>query len=325
MATTKEIWSKLPDKASIQTNINEFYRFMYERHSIWFRRFVLRQPPPWTKDRVLRDHRFTNVYRELDHGTIWYLSHVWPDAKRHGGDLNVLWETIIYRIINRVETFEKVGFVPINQWTRKNSAAWYQKLEKLHEQEAIFTSAHITLPTGVGMKLSRLEKLQKEVLSYTAKNIKKLKHDLKAAASLEQAFNVLRRIPCVGPFIAYEICCDLMYIKFLKFTENDWVNPGPGCKLGLRLMFPRAKGDFRFQALIRMLQQDQQKHFKRLKLTFPYFYPRKRLTLRSIEHSLCEYSKYYRLKRTTAGKNRRFAPRDWPNSTGQLPFRFPRL
>jgi hypothetical protein len=321
---TKEIWSQLPDRAVIQSHLNEFYRFMYERHSIWYRRFVLRTPPPWTKDPILRDHRFTNVYRELDRGTIYYLDTIWPRAKQGSAgeqQRNVLWHTIIYRLVNRVETFQKCPI--LHCWSWSLQWKWFRSLEKLHEQESIFTSAHITLPVGVGNKMSRLQKL-KIVLQYTHRNLAKLSGHLRTARSLEEAFHILRRIPCVGPFIAYEICCDLMYVKYLPFGENDWVNAGPGCKLGIRLIWPKTKGDREFQSRIRWLEVKQVEYFKRLHLRFPYFYKHKTLTLRSIEHSLCEYSKYYRMKHTKAGKVRLFKPQDWPNASGQLPFRFPR-
>jgi hypothetical protein len=314
----KAVWDDLPDKEVIQKNIDEFFRFMYERHQIYVRRNILKMPPPWTTDLVLRDNHFTNVYRELDAGTVWYLEHA-PETK----GIELLWWTIIYRLINRVKTFEKVQIPRYHHLTKHLKNDWFKDLEKLHETESIFTSAHITLPVGTGRNISRLEKLR-EIVDYLEEELESIHDELKKVRNLKEAFNILRRIPCVGPFIAYEIMCDLMYRKYLPFTENDWVNPGPGCKLGIRLMFPRTKGDKRFQDRIEYLKDTQRIHFQRLGLIFPFLYPNRPLTLRSIEHSLCEYSKYFRLKHSTAGKKRRFKPRDWPNASGQLPFRFPR-
>ncbi len=321
----------------IKKHLDDFYHFMYERQSIWFRRNVLRNPPPWTKDPILRDLKFTNVYRELDHGTIWYMAHVYPEAVAEArnykasreqcvqiGQHNLLWCTIIYRLLNRVETFEKVGFVPYLRW-KWGARSWLQELRKMHKKESVFTSAHLTLPVGVGNAgKSRIDKFA-EVLYYVHSNLETLHDKLLKAPSLEKAFWVLREIPCVGPFIAYEIVCDLMMVKMIPFTENDWANAGPGCRVGIRIIFPKTKGDEEFLERIRQLRDDQYYHFRRLGLKFPYYHPGQGLSLRSIEHSLCEYAKYWKAKRGVGKARIIFCPRDWPDSRGQLPFRFPRL
>src|SRR5690348_3648568 len=103
---TKKAWDNLPRVEVYKPNLDAFYRFMYERHMIWHRRFKLGLPPPWTKDPILRDLKFTNVYRELDRGTLWYLNNVAETYKDELLDL--LWLTVMYRLLNKVETFEKV-------------------------------------------------------------------------------------------------------------------------------------------------------------------------------------------------------------------------
>jgi len=311
-------------------HLNSFFRFMCERQAIWHKRFVLHQPPPWTQDRIFRKFKFTNVYRELDAGTIWYLSCVYPESKKFPvsdrfKQINLLWLTLIYRLVNRVETFEKVGFVPFWLWKR-DGKAWIGKLETLSKTNSITTAAHRTLPASSKelIGLGRVGILHK-VLDDASKKLTVQYFQLKNSPSLEDAFNTIRdSFLCVGPFIAYEIVCDLMLTRFLPFTENDWVNPGPGCKSGLKLIFPDTKGTLAFQERIKQLQQSQKKHFKRLGLKFQPLYPRRPLTLRSIEHSLCEYSKYSRAKAGTGRPKVTFKPRDWPDSEGHLPFRFPR-
>jgi len=98
-----KLWEKLPKVPVVWKHLDEFYSFMYERHMIWHRRFVKRLPPPWTKDPLLRDYKFTNVYRELDYGTLWYLSHVYPAPEvQRRPRLELVWRTLIYRLVNRV-------------------------------------------------------------------------------------------------------------------------------------------------------------------------------------------------------------------------------
>src|SRR5580692_10535700 len=96
--------------------LDMFFKFMYERHLIWYKRFVLKEPPPWTKNKILRDNKFTNIFRELDAGTIYYVQNVYQQATKcwtedlGRSERNLIWYTVQYRLVNRVETFEKVPF-----------------------------------------------------------------------------------------------------------------------------------------------------------------------------------------------------------------------
>lgn len=300
-------------------HLDEFFRFVYERHMVWHRRFVLKQPPPWTTNRILRDYKFTNMYRELDRGTIWYKSRI-PSIAQNDFH-NLVWLTIMYRLLNRVETFEKVGFVNCHNWT-KEKAEWEKKLKELHKHESVFTNAHLTLPTHKEGK-SKISTYM-EVLDELNTMLLGLVNEIKYAKSLEHLFDILMQVPCVGRFISYEICCDFILLKVVPFTENDWVNPGPGCKRGINLIFPNVSKVQEYQECIKTLKAEQEQHFKRLKLKFPYLYPDTPMTLRSIEHSLCEYQKYDHMKTGTGKLRMKFKPRDWSNAQGQLPLRFPR-
>lgn len=316
-------------------NLNLFYRFMYERHLIWYKRYVLKEPPPWTENKILRDNKFTNIYRELDAGTIYYIQNVYQKATRHWkrdlgmAERNLIWYTIQYRLVNRVETFEKVPFVDYWLWNtmgdetegHKLSSTWFAALKTfMLAGDSIFTSAHRTCPTHKPGQ-TRLEVL-KESMDYTIKHLPDLWEKIKRAQKMEDVFSILCKIPNVGAFIAYEIVCDFILVKLIPFTEDDWVNPGPGCRAGTLLIFPDVKGTDQFQRCITNLRDMQQAQFKRLGLDFDKIKIHD-LTLRSIEHSLCEFSKYYRC--TKGGRTRvKFKPRDGGTAYGQLPIRFSR-
>lgn len=59
-----------------QRNLELHYTWMRERMSIWFKKDVLKLPAPWTDDKVLLNHKFTNVRRELDRQSIYLIKHV---------------------------------------------------------------------------------------------------------------------------------------------------------------------------------------------------------------------------------------------------------
>jgi hypothetical protein len=52
-----------------------FWRFVHERQEIW-RKKSAGEPAPWTSDPILRYNSFTNVYRELDRGTLYLQQHL---------------------------------------------------------------------------------------------------------------------------------------------------------------------------------------------------------------------------------------------------------
>jgi len=322
----KHFWKTLPKVDVRADHLKLFWTFVCERQTIWHRRFVLKQPPPWTKDPILRDYKFTNVYRELDHGTIWYRKNVIPLSQtshltKYNKKLDLLWLTTMYRLVNRVETFEEVGFIHVWEWGEPEEEKWFRKLEARQKRgECIFTNAHLTLPSHE-LGSTKLDKYM-EVLSDLNKKLLNLNDKVFEARDLETVFNSLQVVKCVGRFIAYEICCDLMLAKAIPFTENDWVNPGPGCKRGINLIWPKSHHVEEYQNDIRWLQSHQEECFERYHLTFhQYHHP---LTLRGIEHSLCEFQKYFKMMHKVGKQRMYFKPRDWPNAQGQIPMRFPR-
>jgi alpha-glutamyl/putrescinyl thymine pyrophosphorylase clade 1 len=312
----EKLWKTLPQVPVIRGHLDEFYQFMYERHMIWHRRFVLKQPPPWTKDPILRNCKFTNVRRDLDYGTIWYMKQVAPTATDQH---DLLWLTIMYRILNRVETFEKVSLIHYKRW-KHFRRQWIRKLKLLHKKESVFTSAHLTLPVGIGHQgMSKLDKYR-EVLDFTHERIDILYWAVKGARSLKVVWETLREIPCVGPFIAYEICCDLILNKTISFSEDDWANAGPGCRKGLRIIFPLLRTEQEFLDKMKELRDNQRLHFNRLGLDFLEINSRENLSLRSIEHSLCEFAKLWQARRGVGKHRMLFKPRDH----GKSVMRFPR-
>lgn len=303
-------------------NLDAFYRFMFERHMIWHKRFRLKQPPPWTKDPILRDLKFTNVYRELDRGTQFYL-----ECMNAGTGLalsgsmskELLWLTTQYRLLNRVETFDKTHFVSHEEW-HDDKREWKKELKELHKTECVFTNAHLTLPVHEKGQ-SKIDKYF-EVLDELWLIIPRLLNQIKSCHSLEQLFIILKQIPCVGSFISYEICCDLILVKAVPFSEDDWANCGPGAKGGIKLIFPLAGERGEYLEKMRQLANEQEKHFKRLGLDFPYLYPGKPLTLRSVEHSCCEFRKYVNVQNGVGKHRMKFKPITGENPQGQI--RFPR-
>ena len=60
-----------------EENVSDFFKFMHSRHMAWHRRFILKLPKEqWTKNKILIQYKYTNVYRQLDRGTLWAIHNI---------------------------------------------------------------------------------------------------------------------------------------------------------------------------------------------------------------------------------------------------------
>jgi len=309
-----------------EKNIDDFFNFMYERHMIWRRRFIDKLPKEqWTENLILKNYKYTNIYRELDRGTLWYLKNIAEpyvknyDESQHSRQMvrkdndelfkKLLWETTLYRLCNRIETFERVGIPDLVTYNHDelHNDFW----AKLHEIEldgkAVMTSAHLTCPTTFGK--TKVEGYI-EAINDLHKKLDELVSDICKCKTSEQVFNELKSIHCVGNFIAYEVLCDLMYTQSIgwagvPFKEDDWANVGPGAFEAIRMLYPSTIGKHNIYRRLVQLRDEQDIHFKRLGITFPYYekFTKGHLSLRSLEHSCCEFSKFW-LQMRGLGKQR---------------------
>ena len=113
------------------------------------------------------------------------------------------------------------------------------------------------------------------------------------AQTLEQCVDVFRTFSNVENFFSWQITCDLLELDIIQLEENSWVVLGPGARAGLRRVFTslvtREEELHYTKLLVRILPYC----FKTLGLTFVTFLER-RLSLKHVEHALCEWEKYWR-------------------------------
>src|SRR5574342_51662 len=88
-----------------QERVKDFFQYATERQSIWYRRYVLKEPPPWTGDPILRTYHFCENFRRYDRGTRYVieniLAHLAPEDR--------VFAVIFYRLFNNPATVEAVG------------------------------------------------------------------------------------------------------------------------------------------------------------------------------------------------------------------------
>ena len=306
-----------------QKMFNEFWRFVHARHEVFINRFIKQSPPPWSEDHILQQYKFTNVFREIDRESLYLINSIL--CYEPSSHIDKVFNVLLYRLFNKLDTHRAIGFQFVDTWNPERVRA-----KILLNVEKPFTDAFLTVGLSkAGGKYYNGDKLGRVLyglIDHEIYNrIDQIDHDIQSVTSMEGVFHTIDAIYGYGPFLAYEATIDLNYPPLTRFSENDFVSCGPGCQRGIDLIYPD-KGILRYEDIVIALQSKQEDAFRDLGLKFNYFCGRS-LTLRNIEHSLCEFQKYWRL-RTGGRPTRKFIPRktvlpdpeylDWLNTLQRL-------
>lgn len=291
--------------------LKKFIWWINERHKIYTLRFQ-GYPAPWTRDPILRKYKFTNVYRQLDRVT-----QEWQDRfcrLLHRGDKmtdgDLLFHVVMFRIFNWPETYDKLFFGMRNGWNFVKAVKLLDEMKA--EKKQIFTGAYIVTSGGDSQPKHITICAALEVL-HTRRH--DMAYQIKSYKTLENAVDILQDIPTIGPFVAYEIACDLRFTRLLSHARDvqSWANPGPGAKRGIHRLLWGTKERRKpmkqtaYVAAIRELyvHVTTNKLFDARGCEWPF-------EMREIEHSLCEFDKYERVKNGDGRPRSKFVPRKEP-------------
>ena len=251
----------------------DFNNYMIERHSIYERR-AEGQAYPWTDDLILKEYSFCNVYRELDRVTIWIREN-WREP--YADHPNLPFAMAMARQINWPETLEDIGFP--EHWNPNRVKAIMQG--RMDRKEKVYTGAYMLTGTLGGTKVEQtVDKILTPLYESPPRIIPN---------SLEETWKRYLPYPGFSGFMAYEVVTDLRHTKHLENAEDimTWANPGPGAKRGLNRIHGREleKSIPKSQLISEMREL--------LKLCNMAPLP---LEMRDIEHCLCEFDKYERVR-----------------------------
>lgn len=258
--------------------VSSFWYFINERHRIYVRRKE-GLPKPWTDDEILQTYKFTNVFRQLDRGTVWLTENF---IAPHSDDdtallfFNIAW----YRLFNWTGTGELLGWQKV--WRPKSVTKRLKQAESKGDQ--IFTGAHVVWsPYG----MSKIDGVVAECTEVWKKK-SYIASISRYTRSLRAVFDELLKVRGIGGFIAYEIVSDLRHTKLLQDARdiNSWANVGPGAMRGLRRLYPDIKPNQALAAMISLLAESRQN----TDIHVPD------MELRDIEHTCCEFDKWCRVK-----------------------------
>ncbi len=281
MATTK-----------VEDQLVPLWQWMNARHSIYVKRFRNKEKPPWTDDEILREYRFTNVFRELDRVTLQLHERLdsWkPSALK-------LYHILAFRAFNRTETYDALTTEPlaIHDWKKM-----LRRLKIMARGgQKIFTGAYIV--TNAGSKTPKIELMARALgQMYAERN--ELFEAIQLDGTMQGVTSKIASYPMQGPFTAYEVACDLRWQTGMGLDHAPdrmtWANLGPGARRGINRLVSGKPYPNVFR------RKEEYVEFMRIAcaaapkaLDRKIFRHAARIEMREIEHSLCEYDKYARAK-----------------------------
>jgi hypothetical protein len=356
-------YSKLPDEnlEVYEPHLKLFFETMFERQLIWYRRFILKQPRPWTDNKIFQESKFTNVYRELDRNSQWQIKNILLDDEL---DLrNLIWKLMVFRFFNNPETFTfeaknkavqgtlfgdnfKSGLKQAESASELISASrWRNGIPDYEEYDEDEFSQFIAGIRSVGKNPyttaylinSQATPGQPRDYCYTRvviptlhKRMDELIETVETAKKPEDIIEFLKQFPAVADFIAHEFYQDFTYIPrytdrmFMRFTQNDFTNVGPGASIGIRLIYPSLKTIREQKQAIYWLRDAAEEMLTKIGdergLLMPYLDWNKEtrcyqvsdkcnITLHQIEMWLCEFQKYWKMIIGMGKQRSKFEPR----------------
>jgi hypothetical protein len=273
-----------------------YWRFAAERLAMFYRRYS--DPSgPWTADPILRTYRFTNAYRAADRVSQYLIREVQARADRPQTPRELFFRTILFKIFNRIETWEALEdrFGPL-EWRRINLAKIDQALEDLRLRGRKIYSAAYIMPSpalGHARKHSNHIALLKQMMA------DRLPERARQAPSLRSVYELILRYPGLGPFLAFQYTIDLNYSCMMDFEEAGFVVAGLGALDGISKCFIDTKGRSA-EDVIHWMSDRQETEFKHLGLNFTGLFGR-RLQPIDCQNLFCEISKYARVAHPEVG------------------------
>lgn len=283
---------------------DEFFRYAATRERIRLLKEA-GSPAPFTTDPILATYRFCNVFREDDKVTRWFAENIRNPLKHKLYD--VFLATVAFRWFNLPATGEAMKpFLLNGNWDAdKVAAAIYAA-----RGDGPYTTGAYMIKSKIGMKKVEglcwcIDQIDQEAAHW---------HEFLTLShlSMEELWVELTRFPYMGPFMAYEVVTDLRYTAVLQDAPDklSWANPGPGAARGLcRLL------GLPLKALDRNKEKDRGRMIGLMQELLqasrdPFYWPwtDRPWELREVEHTLCEFDKYERVRTGEGRPKQHYVP-----------------
>lgn len=267
---------------------DSYWRFAAERQAMFMRR-VIGSSPPWTKDAILRAHRFTNTYRASDRVSQYLIRHVIYDGSQKAEE--VFFRTLLFKLFNKIETWEALqAELGELTWRDYRFDGYANVLDRIMGGgDRIYSAAYIMPSPAFGnarKHRNHLRLIEHMMADDVTRKLAKVR-------ALSGVFELLRGYPSLGDFLAFQFAIDLNYSQIIDFSEMEFVVAGPGARDGIRKCFLDT-GGLSEAEIIRVMAERADAEFERLGVRFQNLWGRD-LQLIDCQNVFCEIGKYARV------------------------------
>lgn len=306
-----------------QESLKWLKHWMLERESIRIKK-EQNLPAPWTTDTILRNYRFCNVRREDDTNSKWLIDNIALNDELTPE--NKIANIIAARMYNNLSTmkslfpvdfYNPIDYNNIDKWlgngtylcnaympvNAQYAAGYFADKTGLENGKTPSGKAAYYRPTNL-MRMG-----EEFVVLGVVKNLLKASEIEFVNSGDKEAtiYRLLRELPTMGDFMAYQHFVDLTYIPELNLDENLFTIAGPGCVMGLQLLFAKELTDTYRKSNntpdlsfpLTLDEFDPEKILFDLQETFHHWFPEwhdTKPTVMSLENCFCEFHKYMKVK-----------------------------
>lgn len=298
--------------------IDRFFKYSRDRENIRIekdRAFDTEARGPFTDDPILREFRFCNIFREDDVTTAQLRSIIREPLREFP---QVLFAVVLFRWFNRQSTaYQLYKDDGLDLFSQFNPTRMRQILRPIYDRGEPITTGSYIIKTPNGMDklegllwcLEQFDTQRAECCEGRRLTWPEFAHHAISTPdmTLQEAHHWLMQFPFMGPFMSYEVVTDLRHTALLDGAPdiNSWANAGPGAIRGLNRIYgrPLKSGLRQSQACVEMQELLQ---LSRLWTNWPW--PKRPWELREVEHTLCEFDKYERVRNGEGTPRQRYNP-----------------
>lgn len=267
-------------------------RWVRERHHVWESR-QLGMPAPWSRWEMM-NHKFTNVFRILDHGSQYALDMLCDDAAT---DRDRLARILLYRLTPNTTAWDwmrkQIGVFPTESFVRSPGMQELMHQCAWETGENVFGNAYIVYP-GKEKGADKIDSICGRVAGFMES---KLSPQFLCAPSLRGQVRALMGFEGIGGFVAMQTATEYNYGPWGHDWENEYILPGPGARKGASYLWPGMDAEQATRRTWEIWRWESE--------DAPTIFGRRNMSLMDVQNTLCEFSKCVRyLKQAPAAPYR---------------------
>jgi hypothetical protein len=260
------------------------------------------------------------VYRVNDRVSQYLLKNVIYNKKYSPSD--VLFRIILFKLFNKESTWEllesNIGDIMIDTFDFNK----YSNIlnNAINSGIKIYNDAYISCANkayGYNRKHDNHLALLNHIFI-----IDKAHLNILECNTMEDAFNILKRYPLIGNFMAYQLVTDINYSDVVDWDEASFTVVGPGSKRGINKCFIDLEGS-KYEDAIKWMYDHQDEELKKLGLDFKKIGNRK-LQYIDCQSLFCELDKYCRERVPSLKSNRKKIKKKYIEKKEKIGYKYPK-